>query len=212
MERPCLSGLDTGCQCPASGDKECEETVQTLLGHFLLYVMAGGERLYAHEIAREFAPHRRIFVCRRRASCAPEHEERSRDLLVLVGRVHFEIDGCTRAIVATRAGHGLRREAAYELVHHDLGSLPRIAAAADEKPFGTHGIDHRLRERLRLSQERPMPGTKRPLSRRVGPDVIGRQHVQEADLHHALRMVEAHEMGHARATIMANQEKTLMAE
>src|SRR5215831_20465462 len=57
-----------------SGHEEFEETIQTLLGHLLLYVVPGGERLYGHEVAREFAPHRRIFVGRRSPSCPPEDE------------------------------------------------------------------------------------------------------------------------------------------
>src|SRR5262245_47958008 len=52
-----------------SRHEEFEETIQTLLGHLLLYVVPGGERLYGHEVAREFAPHCRIFVGRRSPSC-----------------------------------------------------------------------------------------------------------------------------------------------
>src|ERR1700688_3335466 len=81
------------CPCLVSGHKEFEETIKTLLGHFLLYVVPGGEWLYGHEVAGVFAPHRRIFVCRRRASCTPDDEEGRRDLLVFVGRVHFEVYG-----------------------------------------------------------------------------------------------------------------------
>src|SRR5262249_34714013 len=57
-----------------SGHEEFEETIQTLFGHLLLYVVPGGERLYRHEVAREFAPHRRIFVGRRSPSCPPEDQ------------------------------------------------------------------------------------------------------------------------------------------
>src|SRR5438552_11078204 len=35
-----------------SGHEEFEETIQTLPGHLLLYVVPGGERLYGHEVAR----------------------------------------------------------------------------------------------------------------------------------------------------------------
>src|SRR5262249_44109667 len=63
-----------GFQVGLSGHEEFEETIQTLLGHLLLYVVPGGERLYGHEVAREFAPHRRIFVGRRSPSCPPEDE------------------------------------------------------------------------------------------------------------------------------------------
>jgi len=41
---------------PFSGHEEFEEPVEALLGHFLLDVVPGGERLYRHEVAREFLP------------------------------------------------------------------------------------------------------------------------------------------------------------
>src|SRR6058998_1421811 len=132
------------------GYKEFEETIETLLGQFLLYVVSGGKRLDVLQIAGEFPPYRWIFVRRRCASCTPQNEERSRDLFVFVGRVHLEIDGRARAIIAASAADRLRREATYEFVHHDFGSLPRVAAAVGEKPLRRHGIDHGLGERLRL--------------------------------------------------------------
>ena len=117
------------------GYEEFEETIETLLGHFLLYVVSGGKRLDGLQIAGEFPPDRWIFVRRRCASCAPQNEERSRDLFIFVGRVHLEIDGRARAVIAASAADRLRREAAYEFVHHDFGSLPRDAAAVGEKPL-----------------------------------------------------------------------------
>src|SRR5216117_99162 len=54
------------------------------------------------------------------------------------------------ATIAASAADRLRREAAYEFVHHDFGSLPRDAAAVGEKPLRRYGIDHGLGERLRL--------------------------------------------------------------
>src|SRR2546428_5375907 len=85
------------------GYKEFEETIETLLGHFLLYVVSGGKRLDGLQIAGEFPPDRWIFVRRRCASCTPQNEERSRDLFVFVGRVHLEIDSRARAIIAASA-------------------------------------------------------------------------------------------------------------
>src|SRR5919108_533175 len=117
------------------GYKEFEETIETLLGHFLLYVVPGGKRLDRLQIAGEFPPDRWIFVRRRCPSCTPQNQERSRDLFVFVGCVHLEIDGRARAIIAASAADRLRREAAYEFVHHDFGSLPRVAAAVGEKPL-----------------------------------------------------------------------------
>src|SRR5439155_650652 len=105
------------------GDEEFEETIETLLGHFLLYVVSGGERLDGLQIAGEFPPDRWIFVRRRCASCTPQNEERSRDLFIFVGRVHLEIDGRARAIIATSAADRLRREAAYEFVHHVMAVI-----------------------------------------------------------------------------------------
>src|SRR5436189_6153094 len=84
--------------CRRLGHEEFEETIETLLGHFLLYVVSGGKRLDRLQIAGEFPPDRWIFVRRRYASCTPQNEERSRDLFVFVGRIHLEIDGRTRAI------------------------------------------------------------------------------------------------------------------
>src|SRR5438046_3104305 len=168
--RRSISGIPTASSCKSrrrtganrrSGDRlkisaaslgyeEFEETIETLLGHFLLYVVSGGKRLDRLQIAGEFPPVRWIFVRRRCASCTPQNEERSRDLFIFVGRVHLEIDGRARAIIATSAADRLRRKAAYEFVHHDFGSLPRDTAAVGEKPLRRHGIDHGLGERPRL--------------------------------------------------------------
>src|SRR5207249_3343949 len=150
--RACASRPDPAANAldASLGYKEFEETIETLLGHFLLYVVSGGKRLDGLQIAGEFPPDCWIFVRRRCASCTPQNEERSRDLFIFVGRVHLEIDSRARAIIAASAADCLRREAAYEFVHHDFGSLPRDAAAVSEKPLRRYGIDHSLGERLRL--------------------------------------------------------------
>ena len=69
--------------------EEFEQVFDNAVGRFLLQVVAGWKRLRIDEIARELAPHRRIF---RRSSGSPQYQQRHADLAVPVGRIHLEID------------------------------------------------------------------------------------------------------------------------
>jgi len=72
--------------------EEFEEMFDNAVGRFLLQVVAGRKRLRIDEIARELAPHRRIFLGRRRSSRSPQYQQGHADLAVPVGRIHLEID------------------------------------------------------------------------------------------------------------------------
>src|SRR5205823_2830793 len=65
---------------------------------------------------------------------------------------------------------------------------------------------------LRLRQELPVPGGQGRSHVEIGPGMIRRQHIQDADLHDPIRMIEAHAMAHARAAIVAREEEPLIPE
>ena len=55
-----------------------------------------------------------------------------------------------------------------------------------------------------------MPGVQSRFYVEIGPRVIRRQHVQDADLHDPIRVIKAHAMAHACAAIVAREEELLM--
>src|ERR1700674_290557 len=74
-----------------SRGEELEEMFDNAVGRLLHEVVAGRKRLRIDEVARELAPHRRIFLGWRRSSRSPQYQQGHADLAVLGGRIHLEI-------------------------------------------------------------------------------------------------------------------------
>src|SRR5207342_3069978 len=84
-------------------------------------------------------------------------------------------------------------------------------AALDEE-LRRDRADETFREWLRLRHEGPVPGADRPVLRGVGPHMIIRHHVHQADLDDPIRVIEAHAMRRTCAAIVTRDEITGVAE
>src|SRR5262249_2035006 len=148
--------------------EEFDEMVIDAVRGFYLQGVACRERLGVDKVARKSAPYSRIFLGWRRASRAPQHQERRHDLAILLGHIGLEIDGCIGAIVAAGAENRLFCEAADIVVKHDSRKL-RVVASAFQKPFGGNSAYQRVGKWLRLRQEQPVPGVQSRSYVEIGP-------------------------------------------
>ena len=186
------------------------------VGHFFLDVVAGRQAFAGH--GRGVAPpHVEEIGGAIGAARAPENEQRRRGLAILVRGVHLEIAGRAGAIVAARPRDGLQRVDADIFVEGGGRDEIDAGAAADQHAVAQEELrarraDQAFGERLGLRHEQPVPGRHRPRLRRVGPDIVVRQHIHDGRLDQPLRMIEAHAVRRAPAAVVAGDEISPVAE
>ena len=182
--------------------------------------MPGIDRRARH-VGRPFLPG--IERGRRRAGdpgIAPQRQHRNRDLLsrIEIRLVDVVVGiGAGTVVLAHRVDPrrvAKRREVMFQRARIHRSQRLRLGLARHLLPQEEFAIaaDQRLRQRIRLRQERPVIDVQRIEPVHLLPVIIGRQDIEHREFRQPAGMIERQPVRHTPAAIVAGQRKMHMAE